>query len=93
MQYQAGNCETHRHFSPNTAFKMIEEIEDESTLNTIAVAAKRGMMPLGQLLLNFQRDHLDRSKIAAGTLNASTMKEVGRPRRRRLSNVLRISER
>jgi hypothetical protein len=32
MQYQAGNCETHRHFSPNTAFKMIEEIEDELTL-------------------------------------------------------------
>ena len=54
MQYQAGNCETHRHFSPNTAFKMIEEIEDELTLNTIEVAAKRDMMLLEQLLLNCQ---------------------------------------
>jgi hypothetical protein len=54
MQCQGGNCEAHRHFSPDTAFKMIEEIEDESTLNTIAVAVKRGKMPLRQLLLNCQ---------------------------------------
>ena len=51
---RTGNCEARRHVSPNTAFKMIEEIEDELTLNTIEVAAKRVMMLLGQLLLNYQ---------------------------------------
>jgi hypothetical protein len=51
---RAATVKRTRHFSPNTAFKMIEEIEDESTLNTIAVAAKRGKMPLRQLLLNCQ---------------------------------------
>jgi hypothetical protein len=51
MQCRGGNCEAHRHFSPNAAFKMIEEIEDESTLKYVVVTVKRGKMPLRQLLL------------------------------------------
>jgi hypothetical protein len=54
MQWQGGNREARRHFSPDTAFKMIEEIEDAEPINTIEVAEKSGMMPLRQLLLNYQ---------------------------------------
>jgi hypothetical protein len=62
MQCQASNRKMRRCFLPNTAFKMIGEIQAAGAKNTTMFASRDGMMPATQLSLKCQSDHVDRSK-------------------------------